>query len=304
MIFEKSTLADFFEDNATVSGENVLIIDLNNLIYRTLAIASFKVPDDVEDFAYWKHLFINNIFSSIRQFEPSKVIFAIDSQNLWRRELYPEYKLGRKEAREKSTIDFKAFFKMFDTFLPELKKALTNMYLLHIDNCEADDIIAVLTKEVFNDSERVNIISTDKDFIQLLKQKNVILYNPIKKGNVNSINPAKDLTIKILMGDKSDNIPAVKKGVGPATAEKIVNEGMDSFLETDVAIKEAYLRNKSIIDFTLIPERIRTLVKEGYANYAITEYKSMNLWGFLTRHRLSKLADDLNNFGAFMRKIK
>ena len=302
-MFEKSNLSEFFEDNATVDGENVLIIDMNNLVYRTLAIANIKVPDDLE-FNYWKHLFINNVFSSVKQFEPSKVIMAFDSPKLWRKEIYSEYKAQRKEGRKKSTIDFPAFFKVLDDFMPEMKKALGNFYLMKIYECEADDIIAVLTKERFDKSEKVTVISTDKDFLQLLKNGNVDLYNPIKKCNMESINPTKDLQIKLLMSDSSDNIPSVRKGTGLKTAQKHVNEGLDVFLKSSADIKKAYERNKKIIDFNFIPQRIRDLVNNGYDNYDIKDYVPMKLWGFLQKHNLAKLADDLNKLGPFLKRIK
>lgn len=302
-MFTKSNLSEFFEENATVHGENILIIDMNNLVYRTLAIASFKVPDDLE-FNYWKHLFINNIFSSIKQFEPNKVIFAFDSKKLWRREIYKEYKSHRKEARDKSTIDFDSFFKVLDVFMPQMKEAFSNMYLLKIEECEADDIIAILTKEKFKNSEKVTIISTDKDFIQLLTNRNVDLYNPIKKANVKSINPAKDLQLKILMGDTSDNIPSVRRGTGPKKAENIIREGLENYLDSCQDIKEAYKRNQLIIDFNLIPQRIKDKVINGYENYLISDYTPMKVWNFLQKNGLSKLADDLNRLGPFIRRIK
>jgi len=272
-------------------------------MYRTLAIADFKIPDDLE-FNYWKHLFVNNIFNSIRQFEPSRVVLAIDSPKLWRKEIYDQYKAGRKEARNKSTINFEAFFKVLDKFLPEMKEAFSNIFVMKVDECEADDIIAVLAKERFNKSEKVILISTDKDFIQLLSNKNFNIYNPIKKAMVKSISPKKDLQMKILMGDKSDNIPAVKKGTGPATAQKIVKAGLDVFLATSPTIQEAYDRNKSIIDFDLIPKRIKDKVLNAFDAYTISDYTSTKVWQFLLKHRLEKLADDLNQFGPFIRKIK
>lgn len=303
MMFQKSKLSEFFEENAMVQGENVLIMDMNNLVYRTLAIANIKVPDDL-DFDYWKHLFVNNIFSNIRQFEPSKVIFAFDSKSIWRKEIWSGYKAKRKEARDKSTVDYEAFFKVLDTIISQMKDTFTNMHILKVPECEADDIIAILTQEKFKQSERVTIVSTDKDFIQLLMQRNVQLYNPIKKQFVKSINPKKDLQIKILMGDTSDNIPSVKRGTGPKKAEKIMNEGLDIYLDSCQDIKDAYERNRSIIDFSLIPQQIRGRVLNWYDNYTLGEYKPMLVWQFLQKNRLSKLADDLNQIGPFIRRIK
>lgn len=302
-MFTRNRLEDFFEEQEVQKNiENVLMIDLNNLMYRTLAIADFKEHDDLE-FRYWKYLFLNNIFNSIKMFEPTKVIVAVDGSDLWRRKIYSEYKAGRKESRKKSTINFEEFFKMFDKFLPDMIDSFTNFHILKHEECEADDIIAVLTRERFNDSN-ITLISTDKDFIQLLSIKKFNLYNPITKLFVKSVNPQKDLQIKILMGDKSDNISPVRKGVGPATALKLINEGIDGIMDSDEIFKKKFELNKSIIDFSVIPSNIKNLVFGMYDNYSIKEYNSSKLWQFLIKHRLESVADDLNLYSSFMRRIK
>ena len=49
-----------------------------------------------------------------------------------------------------------------------------------MEKLEADDIIAYLAKEAQNLSKKVTIVSSDKDFLQLVDD-NIEVYAPIKK---------------------------------------------------------------------------------------------------------------------------
>ena len=56
------------------------------------------------------------------------------------------------------------------------------------------------------------VISEDKDFIQLLRLPNVVLYKPIKKEFIQNVSESeiKDkLRLHILVGDRVDNIPSI-----------------------------------------------------------------------------------------------
>jgi 5'-3' exonuclease len=67
--------------------------------------------------------------------------------------------------------------------------------------------------------------------------------------------PKKDLKLKIIMGDKSDNIPPIHKGIGAITANKLASLSDDE-LETyliEKGCKEIYDNNRLLIDFEMIP---------------------------------------------------
>ena len=87
-----------------------------------------------------------------------------------------------------------------------------------IDKIEADDTIAYLSQKLKDD---VIIYSADQDFLQLVN-KRITVYSPIKKKfyrpqdifDQYGLYPQNFITMKCLMGDKSDNLPGVK-GLGP-----------------------------------------------------------------------------------------
>ena len=276
--------------------ENILLVDGHNLIFRTIFIADqqntkFGVDDD-KTFSYWKYLFINSIFKMISNFEPTKVIIAIDSRKNWRKDVYSEYKAHRKAARDNSGIDFEAFFPVFDAFYEDLKTTLCNMMWIRVDRCEGDDIIAVATRMYKN--SKIKIISTDRDLNQLMKNKNVVQYDPIKRKYVESVNPAVDLELKIIMGDKGDNIPAIRPKVGPATAASIISKGtLQELLESDINIQKNYIRNTVLIDLEKIPSDVENAIIEEINSYTLKKLDGKKFFNFAIKHRLASLLDTL-----------
>jgi len=301
---EKNCLADLFdvEDQKILESKpknTVLIFDAHNLAYRTLFSAIFSNPEDNEKFLFWKHLFMNSLFNSIAQFKATKVILAYDTKPSWRYTVYKDYKANRKEAREKAVVDFDKFFPIFNDFQIQIEDVFSKIYSLSVDNCEADDIIASLCKDTFKNDDVV-IISSDGDMNQLLT-KNIRQYDPIRKKFVECINPQKELSVKLLTGDKGDNIPPVKKHVGAVTAEKILSNGLDTFLNENEEIRQNYIRNKQLIDFNFIPEEIRKNIINKYNQYKLVDMESKKILNFFVSNRLTKL---MQSWEAFSDNIK
>ena len=96
---------------------------------------------------------------------------------------------------------------------------------MYVKNCEADDVIGYLTKYKFSEDECV-VLSSDKDFYQLLDEKTTI-YSPTSKKFIKSedvferfgIHPINFCLARTLMGDPSDNIDGIK-GAGFKTIVK------------------------------------------------------------------------------------
>jgi 5'-3' exonuclease len=97
--------------------------------------------------------------------------------------------------------------------------------IISIDNVEADDVIAYTTKQLLTDS-KIIIMSTDKDFLQLVDDR-ISVWSPTKKKLYNPDTlkeeynvPAHNLLMcRIFDGDQSDNIKGVM-GLGSKTLLK------------------------------------------------------------------------------------
>ena len=107
------------------------------------------------------------------------MVIVHDSKNVWRREIFTNYKAGRKASREKSDHDWDYIFTLL--IKSKMRSRLFIFKVIEVETAEADDIIVTLIKKVnrmiiFEHQKKVLILSGDKDFIQL-HSKNVKQYN-------------------------------------------------------------------------------------------------------------------------------
>jgi 5'-3' exonuclease len=271
-----------------------------------------------DNYGSWKHLITKNILDYIKKFEPTQVIIASDSHS-WRKEIYPEYKAHRKTARDASIINFDEFYKVNDAFVEHLKKTFSNIHWLKIQRCEVDDIIAVLVKE-YNLGDVV-IASTDKDFIQLLKYPNVKLYSPITQTYTESINAEKDLELKIIQGDRGDNITAILPKTGPVKASKLLEEGVlytsepsfDILIKEQIEklkitdtiddVKERINRNTTLISFEKIPEDIKSAIINTFEGSVLNSFSSMTFLSFCVTNNMKQLRNEISNYSECLKRL-
>jgi len=305
----KNSLSELFsieDQEAMAQPRRTLLFDGHNLAYRTLFSAIFMSPDDNDKFFFWRHLFMNSFFSTIDRFNPERVVLAFDNtkNGCWRHEHFDGYKSKRKSARDGAVVDFGKFFPVFNEFIKDIKETFKTIYVMDIPHSEADDIIAILCREKFQSTENI-IVSTDKDLYQLMIEKNNKQFDPIKNKMSVCVNPKKALDLKIIAGDKSDCIPAIKPRTGPATAEAILRNGLDKYLEEEgKEVKENYIRNRILIDFDFIPKDLSSEIINTYCNYDITDLDGAKLMKFFTKHKLNKMMDNWTNYSPLIKSLK
>jgi 5'-3' exonuclease len=158
--------------------------------------------------------------------------------------------------------------------------------LIEVDKAEADDIIAVLSR---NTKEQVIIISSDKDFIQL-KLENVSIYDPIKKIFKEAVDIERYKTLHYMVGDKSDNILAIKARMGDKTAEKCIHQ-LDEMLALNPEMKLRYEFNKKMIDLDAIPEEIQKNILTEWNKDVIVNYDGIQLLKFFQKYNLQDISE-------------
>lgn len=179
------------------------------------------------------------------------VVFALDCprETLWRVAHEPSYKATRQEKSKSfnSTI-----------FPYTYDHLLQGRFIVSHKALEADDCIAIIVKHLrtmLKFKKLITVITNDNDYIQLHRH-NVHLVNLQDKCLYNRIADVQSyLRIKEIMGDVSDNIPAIGPRIGPKTAEKLAHDAgllHNRLKSTDVA--ERYERNKLLINFDNIPK--------------------------------------------------
>lgn len=283
-------------------SNKVLTLDISNMIMRCL-FAQTPGPEEKE-FMLFKATFFSSFFKAISEINPNRVFCCIDGSS-WRKDIFEGYKASRAAKRSASIVNFDAFFAVWSDLLERLKVAFegTNIYFVDVPKTEADDQISVIVKshpewECYN-------ISSDRDFMQLFVCPNYHQYDAIKKQYLSTLNPETDLLVKIITGDKSDDIPGIKKGVGIKTAEKIVNSGeLDKWLEEN-QLNEKFMLNSKLISFENIPTEYTEAIKRVVNSFEyVPEPRAKKFNEFAMNSGISLLMVNLIEYTNIIKNIK
>jgi DNA polymerase I len=204
----------------------------------------------------YQDMYMKGFEKHMKKLNIDEMIWAQDdsTQNVWRTKLYPEYKAGRDENITCKSDQVFTF--TYNEFLPKFFKQ-HKIKTIKEKTAEADDIIAIASKYFSEQGHNVFIVSSDTDLVQLVNDK-VKIFDLKMKEVAPKISPEMDLKLKIIIGDKSDNIPAIKPKVGKKTGEKLLNDNNKlTELLKDESVNQRFIMNKLLIDLNMIPEVLR-----------------------------------------------
>ncbi len=210
-----------------------------------------------------------------KEINPDQIIICWDGENgsSKRKSMNKNYKEGRNPIRlnrdvRNLTENEELANKIWQqTRLAEYLNQLPVIQFLY-SNIEADDIISyVVNHQKYADWQKV-IVSSDKDFIQLIDNK-TILFRPIQEEILNvkrvleeySIHPSNFALARSISGDTSDNIQGIK-GIGLATIAKrfpILAENKNYFI-SDLT---NYAEDKDGSVYEKVCDNVE-LIKENY----------------------------------------
>ena len=272
-------------------------------------------PEEIKNLI--RHTTLSTIKSYKKRYgrEYGEMVIACDGKTYWRKDVFPHYKAGRKKAREKSDLDWGL---IFDT-LAELRQDLIDNFpykVVNVDGAEADDVIAVLAKwtqdnqliqeGLFEEPQKVLIVSSDKDFIQLQKYKNVRQWSPMQKKFVQGTQKEVfEYTITHIVKAGDDGIPNILSPddvfVSGERQKPFPSKRLPEFFEKgiDACLNESerrnYQRNQLLVNFEFIPENIANSVISSYTS-ATPKGDKNKVMEYLIKHQCRLLLDDLEDF--------
>jgi 5'-3' exonuclease len=230
------------------------------------------------------------------------MIICADDKNYWRRTTFPYYKASRKKNREESELDWNAIFVSLNRVREEIKEFFPYK-VIQIETAEADDIIGTighLKGTILNSGERILILSSDKDYIQLHKYANIEQYDPIRKRWIKHSDPEQYLIEHIIKGDAGDGVPNVLSPdnclvIGerqkPITQKRLAEL---SGTITNEQILRNYKRNQMLIDLNYVPESIKAQVIEKFEEKNIKD--KSQLINYFMNNKLRNLMESLSEF--------
>jgi 5'-3' exonuclease len=263
----------------TVESERVLMIDGLNLFFRNFAMLNMVNPDGV-------HIgglggFFRSLGALIRQIQPTQVYVIFDgagSANA-RKNLLPEYKSGRDLQRITNWEAFDNLEDEHDAKVDQIVRIIQYLKTLpvktlSIPKVEADDVIAYLSSIIPKKPEdKVFIVSSDKDFLQLVNE-NVIVYRPMEKNYYTDQTikekynmPSQNFILyKTLLGDNSDKVKGVK-GLG----EKGLYKKFPELTEREMTLDDIYNICEQKYKDHVVYARVIQHIDELEKNYKIMD---------------------------------
>lgn len=290
----------------------MIVLDLSQVMLSNIMVQLGNHTNAQVEESMVRHMVLNSIRMYKTKYGPDygELVIACDNKNYWRKQLFPYYKANRKKSQAESELDWKAIFDCLGKIRAELKEYFPYR-VIDVEAAEADDIIGTLCHEFGDDSglnlptgQRILILSGDKDFQQLQKFTNVEQYDPVRKKKIVCNDPERFLLEHVIKGDAGDGIPnilsedncfVIGKRQAPVTQKKL-----DNLIAVGIAGKHDhpnyrnYMRNRELIDLTMVPEFIRTKIMESY--HLQQGKKSPNILNYFIANKLKNLTNSIGEF--------
>ena len=276
----------------------MILIDFTQTIIAGL-MAQLKMNGGEVSEDMLRHMILNSVRNYQKKYAPDygEIVLCTDSSHTWRKDFYPMYKANRKKTRDASDLDWKMLFDTLQVVKEEIRDNFPYRYM-YVEQCEADDIIAILVKHA---TEPVMIVSGDKDFQQLHKYDYVKQWSPNLNKLITCDNPDLFLKEHILTGDKSDGIPNILsnddcfvEGIRQTPLRKGIKDSyLRMTIEKDDKYYRNYLRNQTLIDLEFIPQNIEDKILDEYENTVPVKGK---VFDYLRVHRLNELLNHVEDF--------
>jgi len=294
------------EDKNTVNKKSLTLVDGSGFIFRAYyALPPLTRNDGTPINAVMGYC--NMIWRLIAETKTSSLAVIFDTASKsFRNEIYAEYKANRSEAPEDLIPQFSLIREATEAF---------NIPYIELKGYEADDIIATYSNQASNEGWTVDIISSDKDLMQLVND-NVKMVDPMKMVNIGreevlkkfGVYPEKVIDVQALAGDSTDNIPGVP-GIGIKTAAELINEygDLETLLRKAEEIKQPKRRENLInyADLARISMKLVTLSKdikeiESFNNFKRRDIDINKLKTFLIKQGFNSLIGRLPSEDGFI----
>ena len=234
-------------------------------------------------------------------------IMCFDSQDYWRKDIFPHYKMNRKAARKKSKFDWSEFKTFYDQVKEEFREYVPYLFM-EVEKCEADDIIAILAS---HSREPVMIISGDKDLVQLQKKGKHIKQWSTSTKKLLTLN-SKDYCLieHIMRGDSSDGIPNILSDEDTFMCDHKKQKSMMATMVKDAQSMriphnicpsaealDRWKMNHTLIDLNEIPKDYVKAIKTEFVKRSTNRTKDQFM-GYFKTFNLRLMYNKLSEFRA------
>lgn len=291
----------------------MILVDYSQMVISNFFVSTGGNPTMEEvDEGMIRNMVMNSIRKLNTKFKPEygNLVMCCDNGKSWRKEIFPYYKAMRAKNRQESNIDWSVVYGIFD----KIKKEINDVFpykVIDIKGVEADDIIGTISiaNGVYlgEGKEKILIVSSDKDFIQLHRYSNVFQWSNAQDKFVVHSDPEEYLKVHILKGDSGDGIPNVlSEGNVFVTGKRqtvmtkkrldILKESLENGKYPDgfENIEERISRNKMLIDLNYTPDHIKEQIHFEFNKEKETKKKSV--FNYFFEHGLKNQMEFIGDF--------
>ncbi|MDD3382156.1 MAG: DNA polymerase I [Bacilli bacterium] len=207
--------------------KKAVLIDGNSLMFRAFYATFYGNVMKTSSGLYTNAIYgFINMMNKILESEFDYIFVAFDAgKETFRHQRLDSYKANRKKMPEELAMQIDYIKEYLD---------ILNIKRLEMKEYEADDLLAIASKNIYDSVDEIEILTADRDLLQLVNGK--IKVSLTKKGitelltydsnnfyELSGLNPNQVTDYKGLVGDTSDNLPGIK-GIGEKTAIKLLTE--------------------------------------------------------------------------------
>ena len=280
--------------------------------YSGIALASIIINKTFDE-QLIRHMILNSLrmYRTRYKDEYGELVLAVDASNNWRKTAFPQYKASRKKTQKESTFDWGEAFRILNKIREEIAENFPYT-VVRVDGCEADDVIGTLVTRNPDpnrdyDPEKIMIVSSDRDFLQLQKYKFVRQYSPLLKKELRVDNPRVWLQTHIIKGDKGDGVPNIlsddnvfvegfrQTPMSQKKVDAIIEDVEEGELLYAASWYRNYCRNKKLIDLSETPSELKTQIINSY-NEQDPWPKKGKVFPYFVSKRLNNLIESVQEF--------
>lgn len=307
----------------------MILIDFSQLSITTL-MGHLKGDKTTEvTMSMCRNLFLRAILEYKGKYEKrfGQIVIAVDGNDYWRRQIFPDYKCSRKKSKEDSGYDWEKISECINTMQMELSRFFPYT-VVRTPEAEGDDIIGVLvewsqendlvTEGLFNSPEETIIISADGDLSSLTKYKSVKQFSPITRKAVTLAEPVELFCLNhVLYGDATDSISNIvspqnffrlkmntdepmRQGTVGAKAKKFY---YDQILEHGKVIEYRspeeeirFKQNETMVLMSHIPENVKQGILDEFELQKSKQKNRKHVLQYLISAKLQNLIGEAENF--------
>lgn len=283
--------------------KKVVLVDGSSFIYRSyFAAPKLTMPDGQPVGAIFG--FCTMLLRLLQDHMADVFALVLDSgRDTFRAQMYEPYKANRAATPDDLKAQFPLIRETCDAF---------GIKTVSRHGFEADDIIATYASDLSDKNCQVEIVSSDKDLMQLIDDR-ISMYDAMHSRFIDrehvfekfGVYPHQMTALQALMGDSADNVPGVA-GVGPKTAAKLVSqyENLENLYEhideiTPIKLREKLLKDR---DNAFISLKLVTLVRDVDVekDYTSVHYNAGRVKDFLRKYNFTSLINRADKISPYV----